>query len=685
MEESLILDGVRSIFAMLDRMVYSLIAIFYNTIMDLANVQILKTSEVNSLTSRIYALIGIFMIFKVSFSLITYLVDPDKIMDKSQGTGTLIKNIVITFVLIISTPFAFDLLYEAQSAILSDQIIPKFIFGSAIESSNADMSGKGYTIRMNGDKCSDINVENMGNYIGLAIFKPFFVPEQRDPLNGLPAADMNWYCTAGCTTEATCNDSKLPSVSNLLSRSDLYNAPKGISFEYNYDIDYSFFLSTAVGVVVALIFLGFCFDIATRVLRLLFLEIIAPIPIMSYIDPNSAKSGTFSKWLKEVSGTWVSLFTRLASVFLAVYVIQKIASGSDLYFSSGYEFGGSATWLKLLLIIGSLIFAKQLPKMMEDVLGFKLGGNMTLNPFKKLEGEALGAKQIATGAGMVTGAAVGAVGGAAANAWAASVNNKNAMKKLAEDPNNAQYNLADKKWGDLTRSQKSILREQYLAAGGRTGFGNARSVIAGGSSAGARAVAAGHKSGKFTPFKNATAGITDSSTARTRRASGYGIKSQIVDKATDMAHIPQSYGTTSILKNRKKAQEIKMQELMARNEALRDQAAYLRSQNPNSSLAYNEAGKVKFVEDADGKQKREYEYKTYDEYHNKWQERYNAALASASNDPDELEKVKAIGELSKEEFVRARAYDDEIYANKEAIDAAQKEISKIDENMKKDK
>lgn len=457
MEEQLILDGVRSIFAMLDRMVYSLIGIFYNTIMDLANVQILKTSEINELTGRIYALIGIFMIFKVSFSLITYLVDPDKVMDKNAGAGTLIKNIVITFVLIISVPFAFDLLYEAQSAILSDQIIPRFIFGSTIESSNVDMSGKGYSISMYGCENS-VDVDNMGNYIGLAIFKPFFVPEQdTSQTKGLPTDMKNWYCTAGCST-GTCSDASIPSVSNLMSKSDLYNAPKGFSTNYKYDMDYSFFVSTAIGVVIALLFLGFCFDIAVRLLRLLFLEIIAPIPIMSYIDPNSAKSGTFSKWLKEVSSTWISLFTRLASVFLAVFVIQKISSDSNLYFSSGYTFDGSITWLKLLIIIGALMFAKQLPKMMEDVLGFKLGGNMTLNPFKKIESEALGGKQV-MGAGMA------AATGVAGAAGAVSANLINNAKKFKEDPNKNPLTLK----GTASSIGSGLLYGGYH--GIRTGYG----------------------------------------------------------------------------------------------------------------------------------------------------------------------------------------------------------------------
>ena len=462
MEESLWHDAIRSVFAMIDRMVYSLISIFYNTIVDLANVQILKTSEVAELTGRIYALIGVFMIFKVSFSLITYLVDPDKIMDKSQGTGTLIKNIVITFVLIISVPFAFDLLYEAQSAILSDQIIPKFIFGNAIESSNADVSGGGYTITMHG--CENIvNVDNMGDYIGLAIYKPFFVPEQDlDSTKGLPSNMSSWYCTAGCAEDYDCQPSNRPSVKNLMSKSDLYNAPKKNVDKYKYDMDYTFLISTAVGVVVALLFLSFCFDIAVRLLKLLFLEIIAPIPIMSYIDPNSAKNGTFSKWLKEVSGTWVSLFTRLASVFLAVFVIQKISSNGNLYFSNGYNYDGKLEWLKVLIIIGALIFAKQLPKMMEDVLGFKLGGNMTLNPFKKLESEALGGKQISTGIKGTGMAVATGVAGAAGGATANLINN---YKKFKENPSENPMKFKD----TITSMGSGLLYGGYH--GIRTGYG----------------------------------------------------------------------------------------------------------------------------------------------------------------------------------------------------------------------
>ena len=659
MEESLFMDGVRAFFAMLDRMIYSLITIFYNTISDLAAAQLVKTEVINEITSRIYALLGVFMLFKVSFSLISYIVDPDKITDKNQGSGKLLKNIIITFALIVSTPFAFNMVYEAQSAILADQLIPRFLLGIDINKTPED-EGVSYTLQMVG--CSnEIEVNNMGNYIGLALFKPFFVDYEAAGEHPTGITIGPWY---GDAQEIYCTAGERygePSVKNMLSSSDLYLSPKGRSITHYYSIDYSFFLSTAVGIVVALILLGYCFDIATRSFKLLFLEIIAPIPIISYIDPNSSKSGMFVKWLKEVAGTWISLFTRLASLFLAIFIIQQItAETGELYFVKGYEFNGNIAWIKILIIIGALIFAKQLPKILENILGFQLGGNMTLNPFKKLESEALGFKQATsaakTGATVAVGAAAGAVGGGVSNAWAAHNNNKNAMNELAKKEKDSS--LAGKKWGQLSFADRSRLRSDYYKFGGRSGFGNVASIIGGAGSAAVRSAAAG-RNGKFTPFKNAAQGITESSTARTRRAAGFGIKSQAVDKATDMAHIPQSYGTTSVLKNEKKSYEREMNDLTSRREALLDQ--YRNAMSPEKAPAYQEATKREYEENGKRLDAPRYKYENYADY---------------------SEKHSGPDALTEDEFMTVRNLETAIDNNEKDITRVKKEISKIDENMK---
>lgn len=462
MEESLFMDRVRDLFAMLDRMVYWLISVFYNTINDLATVQVINSTQINAITGKVYALLGVFMLFKISFSLINYLVDPDQVADKAKGGGALIKNIMITFVLIVSVPFGFNLLYEAQSAILSDQIIPELIFATDL---NGSKSNSEYTINMDSSNCGEIRTTNMGNYIGLAIFKPFFYIETENakPLDGTM---KDWYCQAGSI------DGGEPSVTNMLKKSDLYNAPKGWSTNYNYTMNYSFFLSTAIGVVVALLFLSFCFDIAVRALKLLFLEMIAPIPIISFIDPNSAKNGMFKKWGKQVLSTWASLFIRLASVFLAIYVIQQItAEDGSLYFLSGYNFGGNMLWLKLLLIIGALIFAKELPKILEEILGLKLSGSMSLNPFKKIGDNALGGKAlIATGAG-VAGAVGGGIAGFRAGAQAGAPGRGTAIGMIngfnngKGDPKKAFSSGMNKTYKSLTGNEMSTMTPSRMMMG----------------------------------------------------------------------------------------------------------------------------------------------------------------------------------------------------------------------------
>ena len=45
---------------------------------------------------------------------------------------------------------------------------------------------------------------------------------------------------------------------------------------------------------------GITIDVAKRVFKLIILEVVAPIPIMSLIDPKSSKDGAFSHWLKSL-------------------------------------------------------------------------------------------------------------------------------------------------------------------------------------------------------------------------------------------------------------------------------------------------------------------------------------------------------------------------------------------------
>lgn len=620
----------RGLFAVIDSAIYSLISVIYKLVEELASVSIFNSGTIDELAGRVYTFIGIIMVFKVTFSLINYLVNPDSITDKNTGVGNIAKNVVITLFLIILTPYAFDFLYRAQNAILKDEIIPKIILG--------DNSEAGTSAAMD-ESCQPVNFEFKGDYVAYVAFRPFYRLTDR--------ADSS-------TKDLYCNST---TVNNLLTPS-LYKADDQSVGYGTYIIDYSFLLSTTSGIVILILLLTTSMEIALRAIKLGFLELIAPIPIISYIDPKSGKDGIFKKWFNEVIKTWANLFIRLAVIYFAIYIISLADAAVNNLSDQNLKM-----WALLFIVIGALMFAKQFPKLIEDIFGIKLDG-LSLHPIKKISEQAAGGKTlIGAGVGVAAGG-LAVAGGMGANAWAAHIRNNEARKKI-----NGYDNLS---FGEK--------RKQLKAADGLTVLGVAGSMIGGGTSAGLRTFGASVKAGdKITPLKNIEKGITDSSTMRERNASGYKIGSRMMDKMTDIAHIPQSYGTTSELKNRKKMVEQRMNELIARNESLRDQAAYLKAQNPNASLAYDEAGKIEWIKDADGKQKRTYSYANYDQYNQAMLDRMNNATDA------ELERLNAIGILSREEFEKARAYDDAIIANDEEIIKAKKEISKIEENMKKDK
>lgn len=558
MNESVFFDGVRGVFATIDRGVYSLISIFYNTIYKLVDKTIISSSVIDEITSRVYALIAIFMIFKISFSLINYLVNPDLIVDKVKGGGSLVRNIIITLVLVIFVPFGFDLLYEAQNAIINDGLVEKLIHGGTYNERKLE-------IIMDEDYCvgTPAYTNNIGDYVSLVAFKTFFqIDEQSIQEDSDNFAEIkNMYC------EASVINNGMSSVSNLLKNNKVYSAPHGVSLSDYYVVDYLFFLSTIVGVIIALIFLNFCFDIAVRSIKLQFLEILAPVPIISYIDPDKSKNGMFSKWLKEVGTTWLSLFMRLLAYNLALYFIS-ILTASDIEQDN--------LWMTLLIIIGILMFAKQLPKLLENIMGIKASGSFNLNPFKKLDEEALGFKQARSLAGKTaaTAGAVGmsAIGSAYSRNRAKKEFNKNTSKlkddlrqKIEEERldglrkarNNAEYEYANRKYkarmDEFNKGNYSTLNEdvaekiEKLKEDYDSKFSNRHplvsSLLAAGR-AGNEAFKADHKSIQAI-IENASKAATNAAKERTYR-DNYGIGDRAMNQITDWGDVKKS-GTADIV------------------------------------------------------------------------------------------------------------------------------------------
>ena len=167
-----------------------------------------------------------------------------------------------------------------------------------------------------------------------------------------------------------------------------------------------------VGGATIYILVLFCIDVAVRVFKLAFLELTAPISIVGYM---AACDKIFSSWVKEVGKTFADLFVRIAALAFYLFLISNISSLFDNLGSKSGSFAYKA-FFKAFLVVGMLIFAKQVPDIIGNLFGIKLeskggiGGRLgSMAAVGKQAQKAWGAVKNAAGIAAGVGA-LGAVG-----------------------------------------------------------------------------------------------------------------------------------------------------------------------------------------------------------------------------------------------------------------------------------
>ena len=379
----------------LDKLFYSFVPTIYDLLIDIANTTIFTEEIFDTFASKVYGLLGIFMLFKVSFSILTYIVDPDAFLDKSKGFSKLISNVIITLTLLIATPWLFSQAMEIQQIILRDNILGK-IFSTTSVNPNV--------------------TANAGNVMAYETFKAFYhfnyddysdckVTGKTQEFNG------SGDCQAALGIE---DDNQFDNLKNTLNGS--FNYPN-IDEYMNYDLlylkdsndEYVMYyipiISTLAGVALLLLLVVFCFDVALRSVKLGFLRMIAPVPIISRIDPKKGKE-TFDKWVKTTIGTYLDLFIRLLAIYFAIFVITQVIDLKFVDATSGLP-AEVNVFVKVFIILGALLFAKQLPQLIQDLTGIKMDGKFTLNPMNKLRQTPLVGAGVTTATALAGGAYTG--------------------------------------------------------------------------------------------------------------------------------------------------------------------------------------------------------------------------------------------------------------------------------------
>ena len=362
-------DLLREVFTSFDAVGFELLKNVMGLIFDIAELAGSKDvlEAFSDMHERLYIIISIYMLFKVSISLISYIVNPDSIEDKQQGAGKLVTRIIVALIMLSFFPNTiFPKLMDLQIDMLQDGTIDNIILGA--------------------DNVTEYQKDD--DALGLSLYNGVAIV---DKVEGGP------YQIGGEQT-----------IDNLISH--INDHIDGNRHEYR--LKYYPLLGFAIAIVMSIVMLMVCIDVAVRTFKLLILQLLAPIPIISYVDPKSAKDGTFGKWLKILITVWLELFIRLLVIDFVLLAMKKLIVGGAVVGATN----GSTVWVKVALIIGLFFFAKDAPKFITNAIGLK-------PPEKGSFSGIIGKAALGGAAGMAVGAGAGLIAGRGLGGMAAGALN----------------------------------------------------------------------------------------------------------------------------------------------------------------------------------------------------------------------------------------------------------------------
>lgn len=456
---------IRILLAAIDIVVYWLLELVYSLFIAISSAGIFSQATIQSFATRIYVFLGLIMVFKVSISLVTYIMNPDNFSKGDVGAPALLKGFIFALVGIVLVPYVFEIAYSFQRVILKENVIGNLILGMGHDENS---------------EFSDSFIESGGKYMADTVYNAFYRPNEKlvgDKCLADPGdCDMSEYFETDVLDKyekAYGEEDGAPlSVVHRLDW-DILNATTEKDGETIFVMDYTYLITTLIGGFITYILFLFCIDIAVRSVKLCFLQLIAPIPLISKVDPKKGDK-VFGNWMKECTSTYLDVFMRLLAIYFALFIISSISLQPINMVEGGTFDGFLGLILAVFLIIGTLNFARELPKLIGGIFGidFKGMGGFSLNPMKNKNFAPIGAAA-ALGSSMASGAArgfrengvLGALGGFAGGTFGG----------VARAGGNL---MSGKNWSDIVGAQNAYNRDMNMAsAQGSTAFGRARAAM----------------------------------------------------------------------------------------------------------------------------------------------------------------------------------------------------------------
>ena len=372
----------------LDGAVYDLIGYIYEIFLGLAKLNLFSNEDYQDIVSRIYVILGMVMLFFLAYTLLKAVINPDDFSKGEMSAPKLIKNIISSLIIIAVLPMIFTYAFNIQNALLNNNTITKIVLGS-------------------NETAEEVKAK-AGRELAFYFYRAFLYPEPDFCKESGYVDDSGIIDLDGCSTKILGNGSWFVTNGRPLTDTDKIvlhgNASFRIYSQYSETIrdgklHYTFLISTLGGAFILYVLANFCFDLALRVIKLMFYQMIAPIAVICRVVPTGKIKDVFNNWLKATVSTFFEVFVRVFILTLGVYMVHLLSNNSFSEKISAIGLTGIQGLIaRALLLMGLVMFIKSAPKLISDIFGV---GNIKLGLKEKL----------ADGGFFTAGAAVGAGAG----------------------------------------------------------------------------------------------------------------------------------------------------------------------------------------------------------------------------------------------------------------------------------
>lgn len=395
---------LRGIFSVLDIIAFFLLTFVFQLFFNVSTVDIFSNETILTFYYRIQVILGVFMMFQLAMTIIKGIVDPDSFNDKKTGAASLIRRIAIALILLVllvpirynnpsneyekqlnNNGILFGTLYSLQYRIIQGNVIGKLVLGE-------DADNENYLENQEALKSESYKFAS-------SVLRVFYRINLNDN-DGSLENDDDWMCrewpegTYELYTQEDANPVQLISLVNMSCDDDgtgkkWYQSLPFLKGATRYHIAYMPIIPAVVGLLLAALILSFSIDVGIRAIKLGFLKLLAPIPIISYMDPKGSKDSAFNSWVKQLTSTYIDLFVRLVLIYFILSIVKEIQEHGFVVGNGAEVDGIMAGLTKIIIFIALFLFAKQAPKFFKSLFGIKDDGDGFGGLFKSL-GTAVG-------------------------------------------------------------------------------------------------------------------------------------------------------------------------------------------------------------------------------------------------------------------------------------------------------